>query len=385
MNGIWYYGIGFLIIWIVAFLFKSKLEKWGVEVGFPLLMWKTSKLQGFIDKIAFKHPKFWKWFMNIGIVLSFALMIVITYSIINALFTINQTPAVSIVIPGVEIPGSPIYIPFVYGLIAMASVIFVHEISHAIMARVEGIEVDSVGLLLLAVLPGAFAEVNEEQIEESSKVSRLRVFAAGSMANVTLSVIALLSMILISSFAVPCLFDEDGIEINRVVSGSPASEHLQSGMILESINNQNITNSDDYVNIIKTFTPGETINITTNNSSYEFTLTKNPNNASLGFLGIEAYKNFVVKEDVINIVGNQVPWIIFSLAELLKWVYFLNLGVGLFNLLPMKPLDGGRMFEILLSYPLKESIYKPIVKICSYFFIIIVVFSILYGIFTSIL
>ena len=385
MNGIWYYAIAFLIIWVIAFLFKSKLEKWGVQVEFPLLMWKTSKLQGFIDKIAYKHPKFWKWFMNVGVVLSFGLMVVITYSIISALSTINQTAAVSIVIPGVEIPGSPIFIPFIYGLIAMASVIIVHELSHAIMARAENIEVDSVGLLLLAILPGAFAEVNEEQIEKSSKLSRLRVFAAGSMANVTLSVIALVCMLLISSFAVPCLFEDTGIEINKVVDGSPASGNLQSGMILKSINNQNITNSNVYLDVVQTFVPGEEVNVTTDKGAYHLTLSENPNNKSLGFLGIEGYKHFVVKDDVSNIVGDQIPWIFFSLVELLKWVYFLNLGVGLFNLLPMKPLDGGRMFEILLSYRLKENLYKPIVRLCSYFLLIIVVFSILYGIFSAVL
>ena len=41
---------------------------------------------------------------------------------------------VSIVIPGVEMPGSSIYIPFFYGLIALATVLIVHEFSHGFIA-----------------------------------------------------------------------------------------------------------------------------------------------------------------------------------------------------------------------------------------------------------
>ena len=53
----------------------------------------------------------------------------------------------------------------------------------------------------------------------------------------------------------------------------------------------------------------------------------------------------------------------------------LNLGIGLFNLLPLKPLDGGYMLEILLSYKLSEEHYKPIVNSLSAVMAMIIVFS----------
>ena len=39
---------------------------------------------------------------------------------------------------------------------------------------------------------------------------------------------------------------------------------------------------------------------------------------------------------------------------LLVWIYLLNLGIGLFNLLPLGPLDGGRMYLIALQRFMKK-------------------------------
>ena len=42
----------------------------------------------------------------------------------------------------------------------------------------------------------------------------------------------------------------------------------------------------------------------------------------------------------------------------------------------MKPLDGGKMLEILLSYKLPENMYKPLVNSISVIMAMIIVFSI---------
>ena len=72
--------------------------------------------------------------MNIGVIVAFGAMVFITYTIVATLPTVFETPSVSIVIPGVEVPGSQIYVPFVYGLIGLATVLVVHEFSHGIQA-----------------------------------------------------------------------------------------------------------------------------------------------------------------------------------------------------------------------------------------------------------
>lgn len=374
MNGIYYYLIAFVIIWILALVFRDKLEKFGVETNFPVIMWKTKRLRGFLSRISNFSPTFWRWYMNIGIIVAVGAMIFISWTLVSSLPSVFETPAVSIVIPGVEMPGSSIYIPFFYGLIALASVLIVHEFSHGIIAIGEKISIKSIGLLLFAILPGAFVEPDEDELKQAKKSSRLRVYVAGSMANISLAVIALLLVSLFSA-GIPNFFAEDGIEIARVVGDSPADGILKEGMVLEAIDNHQINDSNSYLDIVESFKPGDNVSVKTDQGTYSLTLDKNPNNESRGFFGIQANKHFELTNDSLG----PLPWILFELLELFEWVAMLNLGIGLFNLLPIKPLDGGYILEILLSYKLSEGVYKPIVNALSVVFAMIIVFSIVAG------
>ena len=374
MNGIYYYLIAFAVIWILSAVFHDRLEKHGFEINFPVIMWKTQRLRGLISRISNFSPTFWRWYMNVGIVVAFGAMAFITWTLVSSLPSVFEAPAVSIIIPGVEMPGSSIYIPFFYGLIALATVLVVHEFSHGIQSVGEKISIKSIGLLLFAIIPGAFVEPDEDELKEAKRSSRLRVYAAGSIANITLAVIALLLVSLISA-GIPTFFAEDGIAIDRIVSDSPSDGVLKEGMVLEAIDNHRITNSSDYLDVVSHYSPGDNVSVKTDQGSYTLTLDKNPNNDSRGYFGIQANKHF----KLINNSMGPIPWILFELLELFQWVAMLNLGIGLFNLLPLKPLDGGYMLEILLSYKLSENIYKPIVNALSVVMAMIIIFSIVAG------
>lgn len=374
MNGIYYYLIAFAVIWILVAIFHNKLSDYGVELSFPTIMWKTQRLRGLISRISNFSPTFWRWYMNVGVVVAYGAMIFITWTLVSTLPTVFETPAVSIVIPGVEMPGSSIYIPFFYGLIALATVLIVHEFSHGIQAVGEKIPIKSIGLLLFIILPGAFVEPDEEELKKAKRTSRLRVYAAGSVANITLALIAILLLSLVST-GIPHYFEEDGIEIDRIVGGSPSEGILKEGMVLEAIDNQKINDSSSYADLISSYSPGDNVTVQTDQGSYSVTLDKNPNNESRGFFGIQAQKHFAL---VDNSLG-PIPWILFELLELFQWIAMLNLGIGLFNLLPLKPLDGGYMLEILLSYKLSENQYKPIVNALSAVLAMIIIFSIIVG------
>ena len=374
MNGIYYYLIAFAVIWILAGIFHKQLSNHGVEINFPVLMWKTQRLRGLISRISNFSPTFWRWYMNVGIVVAFGAMIFITWTLVSSLPSVFETPAVSIVIPGVEMPGSSIYIPFIYGLIALATVLIVHEFSHGIQAVGEKIPIKSIGLLLFAILPGAFVEPDEDELKKAKRISRLRVYAAGSIANITLALIAIVLVSLISA-GIPSFFEEDGIAIDRIVSDSPSDGILKEGMVLKAIDNHQINDSSSYGEIITGYNPGDNVTVQTDQGSYSLTLDKNPNNESRGFFGIQANKHFEMTNDSLG----SLPWILFELIDLFQWVAMLNLGIGLFNLLPIKPLDGGYMLEILLSYKLSEQHYKPIVNALSVVLAMVIVFSIVAG------
>ena len=379
MNGIYYYVIAFLVIWTIAIVFKEQLTNFGVEVNFPLLMWKTDRLHGFIDRLAKKAPRFWKWYMNIGIVISAVFMILMAVSLVLSLRTLMSTPSVSLVIPGVEVPGSPIYIPLLSGLIALATVLIVHEFSHGILSRVEGISLNSIGLLLFAVLPGAFVEPNEEELNELERPAKMRIFVAGSMANLTLAAIAVIIMMTISSFVMPVVFHEDGVAITQLTEDGNAINYLSEGMVIKEINNHSINDSASYQEAVSTLRPNETVDILTDQGEYSFQLKTNPNNASLGFMGIHAQVHNVISDDYDNQFYTPLLWALMPLNELLFWIFFLNFAVGTFNLLPMKPLDGGHLFENILSYISPESVYKPVVTFMSFFMGIIIVVSLVVG------
>ena len=379
MNGIYYYVIAFILIWTIAIVFKNQLTNHGVEVNFPLLMWKTQRLRGFIDRLANRAPRFWKWYMNIGIVISAGFMILMAVALVYSLKTLMDTPTVSLIVPGVEVPGSPIFIPLLSGLIALATVLIVHEFSHGILSRVEKINIKSIGLLLFAIIPGAFVEPDEEELNELSRPAKMRIYVAGSMANLTLAAIALIIMLAISSFIMPVVFEDDGVVVNRLTEDANAKNYLAEGMIIKSINNLTVNDIDSFQKAANTLKPNDTVNIHTDQGDYSFQLKTNPMNKSIGFMGIQVNANNVVADDFDNQFYTPLLWLLMPLTDLLFWIYFLNFAVGTFNLLPMKPLDGGHLFENILSYIMPEVAYKPIVTFMSFFMAIIIVVSLVVG------
>ena len=379
MNGIWYYVIAFILIWVIAIVFKDYLTDHGVEVNFPLLMWKTQRLRGFIDRLANRAPRFWKWYMNIGIVISTGFMILMAVALVYSLKTLLDTPTVSLIVPGVEVPGSPIFIPLLSGLIALATVLIVHEFSHGILSRVEKINIKSIGLLLFAIIPGAFVEPDEEELNELSRPAKMRIYVAGSMANLTLAAIALIIMTVISSFIVPVVFEDEGVVVNRLTEDANAKNYMSEGMIIKSINNLTVTDIDSFQKAANTLKPNDTVNIHTDQGDYSFQLKTNPMNKSIGFMGIQVNANNVIADDFDNQFYTPLLWLLMPLTDLLFWIYFLNFAVGTFNLLPMKPLDGGHLLENLLSYIMPEIAYKPIVTFMSFLMGIIIVVSLVVG------
>jgi len=125
--------------------------------------------------------------------------------------------------------------------------------------------------------------------------------------------------------------------------------------------------------------PGDQLTYVTDQGTYTITTTGNPNNESITYPGTRSETHLVVKEDVSKIYGNTLPWFLYNLAEVAYWVYLLNLLVGLFNLLPMKPLDGGVIFEELLGYKVPEKYVKKITSSISMVMMGIVAILIIYG------
>ena len=406
MNALWFYAIGFIIIWILAFAFRDRLK---IDINGPLLMRRTKRLRNFIDTTAQKTPRFWRWFLNLGLPVAYFFMILMVVVLLFSLQSLLSNPQVGIILPGVDIPGSPIFVPLEFGIIALMTVMVVHEFGHGILSRVEGVRIKSIGVLLLAVLPGAFVEPCEEDIKKSKRISKLRIYAAGSIFNLGLAALALIISLLIGlimignifvgipGIAVPGTtvktpsigynisepiyptFHEQGMQISSVVPGSPADGVLKEGMVIQSINGIPTTNITEYTNLQPSIHKGESLTIQTDQGTKTITAGTNPNNSTKGYIGIRSQSNLVVNQNVEEQYGDILPWFFFELNTLLYWIFLLNFAVGTFNLLPMKPLDGGLLLEELLRYRISENTVQKIINPLSYFLILIIAVSIVYS------
>jgi membrane-associated protease RseP (regulator of RpoE activity) len=317
--------------------------------------------------------------MNIGIPVGFFFMILMLYFLIISLQTLLQAPSVGLILPGVDIPGQPIFIPLGYGLIGLATVIIVHEFAHGILARVEGVRIKSIGVLLLAILPGAFVEPDEEEVKKVSRLAKLRIYVAGSISNLMLALLSLLIITTLGFFAIGPAFHPDGMQISSVVPKSPAEGVLQQGMVIQSINGHPTTNTLQYLQSMNNTKIGDTLTFQTNQGTYRIKTTTSPNNASKAYVGIRSQENLVLNSGVSQTWGNSLPWILFPLRDLFYWIFILNFLIGTFNLLPMKPLDGGIMLEELLRYKLSEERAHSVMYPLSLLIVAIIVVSVVYG------
>lgn len=195
-----------LIFWtfvaIMVYLLRNR--KGSYNLFFPLLaLFKTKRLNNFIRRISAKNPKFWRIFWNIGIFISFGLMIYAFYffftNLLNIIFAPSPEQALVPLIPGVTI-GLP---TFFYLLLPLLFVLTTHEFAHGISASIDGVEIKSTGVMGVGLFYligfGAFVEVNEWELNSSKhhRNTRFRIAAAGTYIN---AITAGLAFILIISF-----------------------------------------------------------------------------------------------------------------------------------------------------------------------------------------
>ena len=321
----------------------------GLSVDFFIAMWRTKRLLGFIDRVSRANRRFWKVYSDIGIALGYMGMAYVFFTLLTTAIKTLQTkesPAgVQLVIPGVTIP-------LWYGLIGLAVVMVVHELSHGVVARAEGLPLKSVGLVLLAVIPGAFVEPDEEELLRAPLRSRLRVYGAGSLANVLTAILAALLI----SYAVSPLLVPNGIEVGDVIKGTPADGALQKGDVILAINGESTKTMDEFITVMNKTKAGETITLRVLREGKELnlqlTLAENPDNPGKGFIGIHPVQH------VSSRVGHEE--IVLPLFFALYWIYVLNIGIGLMNLFPLVPLDGGRMLDDVIKEYLPEGVARPL-------------------------
>jgi len=332
---------------------RYNLKKRNIEVGPGILMWRTKRGLNFIDNTAKAHKGGWRTFGTAAVIVGFAFMVFMLVNLIlNAAFIITRPavapPGVRLVIPGLTIP-------LLEGLIAILSVLLVHEFAHGFVLRAQGLPTKSVGAMVFIAIPGAFVEPDEKRLKKAPVMQRLRVYGAGSFANVLLALVCLSILLVV---VVP----RPGVYVWETAENTPAYGVLQPGMRLLSIDNVQMNEWEDFHDFMDNTHPGDNLTIVTNENTFIITLTSSEENENLGYLGLVSI-SAISRSDFINplftlsvigwgIMGYPIfhpycntaylPW---PIVSLLTWMFLLNFAIGLFNMLPAIPLDGGYILE----------------------------------------
>lgn len=365
------------------------------EVKFPLILIHTPFGLDFFDRVAKWRAA--KLYADFNTYLMPAITALAIFLIIGSLFILfsnvdarvgvrNIGPTANLLIPGLN----P-YLPITYGWIALVITIVIHEAGHGIVARVYGIRVDSTGIVLLLGLPiGAFVNIERDELNRATLKQKSAVLTAGPLNNMILAGASLLVLFFVVSTLTPLPPDQNdpqfGAMVVSVNSGSLAeSIGLESESVIQYVAGQEVRSLEDLGNHLRA-NLGKTIDITWINRAGE-TITRQaalPPEVELGqgILGVgvtvlspdpqavlERYKNAFSSNPLALLLPptmqqGAVPYsdlmapkyestalgaFFAPVANLLFWLWFINFNVGIFNALPIGPLDGGQLYGAIIE------------------------------------
>jgi len=386
---------------IVAFILKYKFIFIFYLVIIALLIYFRKRVQTqakiiflikskfglkFMDKIVAKYRQWVILFGYVGVGAGYIGLIFISYILLknlyDLLFVAGAASGVSLVLPGVNIPGLGI-LPFWYWLIAIFIIALVHEAGHGIVARAHKIPVKSTGIVLLGPIIGAFVEPDENKMMKEKDIKVYSVLAAGPFTNILLAILALVLLTFVFTPIQDAMVEPQGFSFSEYVNESyPAA---QSGLPLETpivgLNGEVTTNFQEFADKLFCKMPGDEITVTSfdedgEEEDYSLTLIENPDKEGKSFLGIISIKNeFEVKPKYDQGVWKAVYYSVDWMTGFLRWLFILSLGIGLFNLLPLPIVDGGRMVQVTMRKVKGDKLGNKRYKQISMFFLTILILN----------
>jgi membrane-associated protease RseP (regulator of RpoE activity) len=378
-----------VVLGILLIINRKKLQM--QKILFPLIyiiMYKTKIGLKLMDKIATRYKSLVQFFGFISVGIGFVGMIFISVSIVIVILKLIFNPHAAssdmvLVLPFTNIPGIG-YLPFTSWLIAIFVLAVVHEFSHGVVARAHNVEVQSSGFAVLGILapiiPAAFVEPNEEKLKKEKEIVQYSIFAAGPVSNIFLALVFFLLMIAIFNPIEARLMEPAGFSFDITNTSLPAgTAGLQTGMLINSFNGKAVNDSSYFLSQMQyCVKPQQDVTFGTANATYAVTTIASPTNSNKGFVGVNNIKNEIrVKPQYEHsILAKAFFWF----KDLFKWLFLLNLFIGLANLMPLGIVDGGRILQLLLSSTMKDQ--KKAMKVWGIIGLLFLVF-ILFGLITN--
>lgn len=364
---------------ILLIYYKYK-EKFQIE-GKVFIMYRSQLGVNLMGRIAKRLPRFFKYLAYLSVLTGFAGMGFILYFLVKEtvkfLSVPGSAPPLSPVLPGIDIPGAPV-LSFWHWIIAIFIVAIVHEFCHGIYSRLYGIKVKSSGFAFLGPILAAFVEPDEKQMASKPKFQQLAVLSAGPFSNILCGLLFLLILSFALTPAVNYTFQAQGLMVTGFVDNYPMSKSgITLPFLVTGINDASVTDVDSFVAATDKFKPGDTVNVKTDKGDYDIKLASNPDEPSKGFLGITGFKQKYDVRDNLSFLG-KIPYALLWINLLFVWLFIISIGIGLFNLLPLGPVDGGKMFLVSMTALIKdEAKAKKIFVAVTYFLLILILINLL--------
>ncbi len=400
------YDLIFLAVFVVFIIIFLATRKKNLHRQGMIFLYKTQLGIRFMDMFAIKFKKILIPLQYVVIACGYFLMASIIWYFSQSFYlyfttsisSIIKAPPVAPLIPyfpkifGLESFFPPLY--FTYFIIIIGVVAVVHEFSHGIFARLYNFKIHSTGFAFFGPIFGAFVEPDEKQMEKAIKRKQLGVLAAGTFANVLMTILFLVIMAIFFS----SLFVQSGAKFNaykesqikiseiesvedsdiagfvkvkigenvfyanieslekareknidnlRVFDSFPAFESQLRGAIIE-FDNEKIENYNDLINIIGTKNPGDIVKIKTifldngrdsevaGNKEYEIKMGDNNGSAVLGigYIPIEKKGLFgIVFSYTFGKIKDQSTFYKSKIGEFGWFIYYLLWWMIVINLL----------------------------------------------------
>ncbi|MBI2666365.1 site-2 protease family protein [Candidatus Woesearchaeota archaeon] len=371
----------FYLVVIIFFWIKRKQVEVQAKIIFLL---RTSWGISFIN---YCGQKWREWIILLGYVgvgAGYVGLVFISFVLIKNLYSLITAPAavagVSLVYPGMTVPGLGVLSVWDF-LFSLFFIAVIHEFSHGIVARAHEVSVKNTGIAFFGPLPAAFVEPDEKKLRKEKDIVQYSVLAAGSFSNILLAIVAVVVLFAAVTPLQQNMVSEKGFTFDTYVEGDfPfAQAGILPGTLITGLNDAPTKNFQAFAEELAFHRPAETISVQTNKGEYTVTLAKNPDNIKKSFLGIkEIHDEHDVKQTYQSGWGKALFVVISWLAHFLKWLYLLSLSIGLFNLLPLPIVDGGRMAQVFLHKLHGAEIGEKRYRRISLFFLLLILLNLFY-------
>lgn len=338
-------GVFYLIMYLTFLKYRDKFE---VQSKI-FVMYKTKWGLKLMEKMANVSPRFWHVVSYISIASGFLGMAIIFWVIVKGtldlIFVPTAQPVLAPVLPGVQIPGAPV-LSFWHWIIGILIIAVIHEFMHGVYCKVYKVKIKSSGFAFLGPILAAFVEPDEKALNKKGKQKQLAVLSAGPFANIVLAGFILLLLIFVINPLGSNLVEQEGVMIRTIDVNFPINQTtLLPGDTIDAINGVEIINTEQFGDVLSGFSPGEVIEITSGEETLPVQLGENPQDETKAMLGVGiSHARVEIREEYSWFEPFHSTYLWFML--LFFWLFIISLGVGLFNLLPLGPVDGGRMFLI---------------------------------------